>query len=63
MAVEKGFLFQELTQHTTQLEALKMKLAANQEDYFLNGKTCEKVLSDDVGENYKSIIYLVSDCI
>jgi hypothetical protein len=29
MAVEKGFLFQELTQHTTQLEALKMKLAAN----------------------------------
>ncbi|MBC7746079.1 MAG: FAD-binding oxidoreductase [Flavobacterium sp.] len=63
MAGDKGFLFPELTQSATKLEALEVNAVGNYDGYFSSGKTCEIAISDAVGKNYESIVYLVNECI
>jgi D-lactate dehydrogenase len=63
MAGDRGFLFPELTQSATRLEAQEVNAAGNYDGYFSSGKTCEIALSDAVGKNYESIVYLVNECI
>jgi D-lactate dehydrogenase len=33
------------------------------EGYYSSGKTCEISMSDAVGKNYESILYLADECI
>jgi D-lactate dehydrogenase len=61
MAGDRGFLFPELTKSATLPEALEV----NQEvydGYYSSSKTCEIALSEAVGKNYESIVYLLEEC-
>lgn len=62
MAGDRGFLFPELTASATLPEATEVK-KDNYEGYYSSGKTCEIAMSEAVGKNYESIIYLLADCI
>lgn len=61
MAGDRGFLFPELTQAATNLEAKEVKQTAF-DGYYSSSKTCEMALSDAIGKNYQSILQLVDDC-
>jgi D-lactate dehydrogenase len=62
MAGDRGFLFPELTSSATNPEATEVK--QNKYDgYYSSTKTCEMALSEAVGENYMSILYLVDEAI
>lgn len=62
MAGDRGFIFPELTASATKDEANEVK--RNEYDgYYSSGKTCEIALSEAVGHNYESIIYLLDECI
>ncbi|AFD06160.1 FAD/FMN-dependent dehydrogenase [Solitalea canadensis DSM 3403] len=62
MAGDRGFLFPELTQSATHFEALEVR-SCEYEGYYSSGKTCEMAMSDAVGKNYESIVYLLDECI
>ncbi|WP_040300687.1 FAD-binding and (Fe-S)-binding domain-containing protein [Arcticibacter svalbardensis] len=61
MAGDRGFLFPELTYSATLPEAKEVNLK-KYDGYYSTSKTCEMALSDAVGKNYKSIIYLLNEC-
>lgn len=62
MAGDRGFLFPELTASATAFEAIEVK-QKNYEGYYSSAKTCEMAMSDAVGKNYESILYLVDESI
>lgn len=62
MAGDRGFLFPELTASATKPEATEV----NQQQYsgyYSSGKTCEIAMSEAVGKNYESILYLLDECV
>lgn len=61
MAGDRGFLFPELTASATAPEAAEVKQGAYA-GYYSSAKTCEMAMSDAVGKNYESILYLVDEC-
>jgi D-lactate dehydrogenase len=61
MAGDRGFLFPELTAAATAPEANEVK-ERSYEGYYSTAKTCEMALSDAVGKNYESILYLADEC-
>jgi D-lactate dehydrogenase len=62
MAGDRGFIFPELTASATDPEA-KEVMKNSYEGYYSSGKTCEISMSDAVGKNYESILYLADECI
>ncbi len=62
MAGDRGFMFPELTASATQPEADEVKEEAYS-GYYSSGKTCEIALSEAVGKNYESIVYLLDECV
>ncbi len=62
MAGDRGFMFPELTASATQPEADEVKEQAYS-GYYSSGKTCEIALSEAVGKNYESIVYLLDECV
>lgn len=62
MAGDRGFLFPELTASATAAEAAEVK-KENYSGYYSTAKTCEMAMSDAVGKNYESILYLVDECV
>ena len=62
MAGDRGFIFPELTASATAPEAKEVQ-ENEYEGYYSSGKTCEIALSDAVGKNYESVLYLVDECI
>lgn len=61
MAGDRGFLYPELTGAATRNEAEEVK-KMECDGYYSSSKTCEIALSDAVGHNYYSILYLVDEC-
>jgi D-lactate dehydrogenase len=61
MAGDRGFLFPELTASATLPEAREVN-QKNYDGYYSSAKTCEMALSEAVGKNYESIIYLLDEC-
>nr|WP_068890929.1 FAD-binding and (Fe-S)-binding domain-containing protein [Pedobacter panaciterrae] len=62
MAGDRGFLFPELTKSATAFEAAEVRSTVYS-GYYSSAKTCEMAMSDAVGENYESILYLADECI
>jgi D-lactate dehydrogenase len=62
MAGDRGFLFPELTAAATAPEAAEVK-RAEYSGYYSTAKTCEMAMSDAVGKNYESILYLADECL
>ncbi len=62
MAGDRGFLFPELTAAATAPEAGDVKVK-QYDGYYSSGKTCEIAMSDAVGKNYESVLYLADECI
>lgn len=61
MAGDRGFLYPELTGAATKNEAEEVK-KMDCDGYYSSSKTCEIALSDAIGHNYYSILYLVDEC-
>lgn len=62
MAGDRGFIFPELTASATFFEAEEVKSIECQ-GYYSTTKTCEMALSQAVGKNYESILYLVNETV
>ncbi|MEJ7779549.1 MAG: FAD-binding and (Fe-S)-binding domain-containing protein [Daejeonella sp.] len=62
MAGDRGFLFPELTAAATAPEAGDVQLKSY-DGYYSSGKTCEIAMSDAVGKDYESVLYLADECI
>ena len=62
MAGDRGFLFPELTAAATAPEARDV-MVKEYDGYYSSGKTCEIAMSDAVGRNYESLLYLADECI
>jgi len=62
MAGDRGFLYPELTASATAPEAMEVK-RSQYEGYYSSGKTCEIAMSEAVGKNYESVLYLADECI
>ena len=62
MAGDRGFLYPELTESATAPEAMEVK-KGTYEGYYSSGKTCEIAMSEAVGKNYESVLYLADECI
>ena len=62
MAGDRGFIVPELTGSATAKEAAEVK-RERYEGYYSSTKTCEIAMSDAVGMDYESILYLVDECI
>lgn len=62
MAGDRGFLHPELTGSATSYEAAEVR-DHPYEGYYSSTKTCEMALSDAVGAQYESILYLADECI
>jgi D-lactate dehydrogenase len=60
MAGDRGFLVPELTASATKPEADEVR-ARQFDGYYSSTKTCEMAMSEAVGKNYESILYLVDD--
>lgn len=60
MAGDRGFLFPELTASATAAEAADVK-QHQYNGYYSSAKTCEMALSDAVGANYESVLYLIDE--
>ena len=60
MAGDRGFLFPELTHSATMPEALEV-CQHKYDGYYSSTKTCEMAMSQAVGENYESVLYLVDE--
>ncbi len=61
MAGDRGFLFPELTHSATLPEATEVR-KKEYDGYYSSSKTCEMNLSEAIGKNYESIVYLIDDC-
>jgi len=61
MAGDRGFLFPELTASATLPEANEVK-KEHYDGYYSSGKTCEIAMSEAVGKNYESIVYMLDEC-
>ncbi|MEJ8800749.1 FAD-binding and (Fe-S)-binding domain-containing protein [Pontibacter sp. H249] len=62
MAGDRGFLVPELTASATAPEANEVKQRAY-DGYYSSAKTCEMAMTEAVGRNYESIVYLLDECI
>ncbi|MHB1177467.1 MAG: FAD-binding and (Fe-S)-binding domain-containing protein [Daejeonella sp.] len=62
MAGDRGFLFPELTAAATAPEAGDVE-QKSYDGYYSSGKTCEIAMSDAVGKNYESVLYLADECL
>ncbi|MES2419113.1 MAG: FAD-binding and (Fe-S)-binding domain-containing protein [Bacteroidota bacterium] len=62
MAGDRGFLFPELTASAILPEATEVN-ENTYNGYYSSSKTCEIALSEAVGKNYESIVYLLDECI
>jgi D-lactate dehydrogenase len=62
MAGDRGFLVPELTASATLEEAKEVK-QCTAEAYYSSTKTCEMAMSEAVGVNYESILYLIDETI
>ena len=60
MAGDRGFLYPELTASATAPEAGDVKVK-QYDGYYSSGKTCEIAMSDAVGKNYESLLYLADE--
>jgi D-lactate dehydrogenase len=60
MAGDRGFTFPELTGSATNDEATEVKQGTF-DGYYSSTKTCEMAMSDAVGRNYESILYLADE--
>ena len=60
MAGDRGFLVPELTSSATCYEAVEVK-SRPYEGYYSSTRTCEMAMSEAVGRDYESILYLVDD--
>ncbi|RDV13241.1 FAD-binding oxidoreductase [Pontibacter diazotrophicus] len=61
MAGDRGFLVPELTQSATLPEAQEVK-QQTYDGYYSSARTCEMAMSEAVGKNYESIVYLLDEC-
>ncbi len=61
MAGDRGFLFPELTASATMAESQEVK-ATVYDGYYSSTRTCEMAMSEAVGKNYESILYLADEC-
>jgi D-lactate dehydrogenase len=62
MAGDRGFLVPELTMAATAPEAQEIT-QKEYDGYYSSAKTCEIAMTEAVGKNYESIIYLLDECI
>jgi D-lactate dehydrogenase len=62
MAGDRGFLVPELTQSATAPEAGEVRQHAY-DGYYSSAKTCEMAMTEAVGKNYESIVYMLDECI
>lgn len=62
MAGDRGFFFPELTASATQHEASEVR-QQSYDGYYSSTRTCEIAMSEAVGKNYESILYLVDGAI
>ena len=62
MAGDRGFLYPELTAAATAPEAGDVKVK-QYDGYYSSNKTCEIAMSDAVGKNDESVLYLADECI
>lgn len=62
MAGDRGFLIPELTLSATASEATEVK-SGQYDGYYSSTKTCEMAMSEAVGKEYESILYLVDNAI
>jgi len=60
MAGDRGFLFPELTRSATHDESQEVR-QSSYEGYYSSTKTCEIAMSEAVGANYESILYLADE--
>lgn len=60
MAGDRGFLFPELTRSATAAEAAEVS-CNSYSGYYSSAKTCEMAMSEAVGQNYESILYLAEE--
>jgi len=60
MAGDRGFLFPELTASATHHEATEVT-QQSYDGYYSSTKTCEMAMTQAVGKNYESILYLVDE--
>ncbi len=60
MAGDRGFLYPKLTTSAVAHESSEVK-QMQYDGYYSSAKTCEIALSDGVGKNYESILYLVDE--
>ncbi len=61
MAGDRGFLVPELTRSATLPEAQEVKVQTY-DGYYSSARTCEMAMSEAVGKNYESILYLLDEC-
>lgn len=61
MAGDRGFLVPELTASATHLEAEEVCSHTQVAGYYSSTKTCEMAMSEAVGKDYESILYLVDE--
>jgi D-lactate dehydrogenase len=61
MAGDRGFLVPELTASATHLEAEEVCGHTHVNGYYSSTKTCEMAMSEAVGKDYESILYLVDE--
>jgi D-lactate dehydrogenase len=62
MAGDRGFLLPQLTTAATLPEAMEVQQQTFSQ-YYSSTKTCEMAMSQAVGANYESILYLVDEAI
>ncbi|WP_242927866.1 FAD-binding and (Fe-S)-binding domain-containing protein [Pontibacter vulgaris] len=62
MAGDRGFLVPELTASATLPEATEVK-QCEYDGYYSSAKTCEMAMTEAVGKNYESIVYMLDECI
>ena len=62
MAGDRGFLVPELTASATAPEAQEVK-QQEYDGYYSTAKTCEMAMTEAVGRNYESIVYMLDECI
>lgn len=60
MAGDRGFLFPELTASATAPEAADVR-GKHYDGYYSSAKTCEIAMSEAVGKNYESVLYLADE--
>jgi D-lactate dehydrogenase len=62
MAGDRGFMFPELTKSATNYESNEVR-KKTYDGYYSSAKTCEMNMSEAVGKNYESIVYLLDECV